>query len=426
MRADWLSSPFPPHTLTRARQSVRALDNDAGACRSLANMRETSEEPIAVPTPIDATPSVVPVGPIASLVVVGENVELHLPAAQARFTIGAAGPPAVDLTLQSPYLSRVHAVLERKGNKLRVVDQRSTNGTFRRGQRDPDFDIAAGEVFELSRHVKLLALDPSMAVLRRKLLWVVGLKDRAAADDAIENIATNAPILLVGPPECEQVPIAVEVHRRSGYSDRGLVVAERVEDEEAREAVLRRGEGSTVYLDLAPLAAPLAPPFVARLFASTRLILSAPSEARAFALLGAYARRLKTIELKAPAERADDIPRLLEALVIEEHTRRVREGSAPAGELLPFAALGEQNLEGLRRHLWPGNFAELRSQVRRLHAALTNGLRIRATARALGLRSHTSLIEALGRIGVSIGRSDDAGMVDGAGEDVPAMPGVES
>jgi len=383
------------------------------------------EEPIAVPTPIDVTPAVIPVGPISSLVVVGENIELHLPAAQVRFTLGAAGPPAVDLTLQSSYLSRVHAVLERKGNKLRVVDQRSTNGTFRRGQRDPDFDIAAGEVFELSRHVKLLALDPSMAILRRKLLWVVGLGNRAAADAAIEHIATNAPILLVGPPECEQVPIAVEIHRRSGYSDRGLVVAERADDEDAREAVLKRGEGSTVYLDLTPLAAPLPAAFVARLFACSRPILSAPSEAHAFALLDTYARQLRPIDLKTPAERPDDIPRLLEALVIEEHTRRVREGTAPAGELLPIAALGEQNLEGLKRHPWSGNFAELRGQVRRLHAALTNGLRIRATARALGLRSHTSLIEALERIGVSLGRSGYG--ADGvAGDDVPAMPGAGS
>lgn len=385
------------------------------------------EEPIAVPTPIDAAPSVVPVGPIASLAVVGENIELHLPAAQARFTIGAAGPPAVDLTLQSTYLSRVHAVLERKGNKLRVVDQRSTNGTFRRGQRDPDFDIVAGEVFELSRHVKLLALDPSMAILRRKLLWVVGLRNRAAADAAIEHIAANAPILLVGPSECEQVPIAVEIHRRSGYSDRGLVVAERADDEDSRAAVLSRGEGSTVYLDLAPLEAPLPLPFVKSLFARSRPILAAPSEAHAVALLDTYARRLQPIDLKTPAERPDDIPRLLEALVIEEHTRWVREGTAPAGELLPFAALGKENLEGLERYPWTGNFGELRSQVRRLHAVLTSGLRVRAAARSLGLRSHASLVEALERIGVSLGRVDDADAAERpAGDGVPAMPGAES
>lgn len=379
------------------------------------------DEPIAVPTPLDAAPPVVPVGPITSLVVVGENIELHLPIAQTRFTLGAAGPPAVDLTLQSTYLSRVHVVLERQGNKLRVLDQRSTNGTYRGGRPDSDFTVAAGEAFNVSRHVTLLPLDPSMVVLRRKLLWAVGLRNHVAADAAIKHIAADTPILLVGPPECEQVPIAVEIHRRSGYSDRGLVVAERIDDKAARDAILKRGEGSTVYLDLTECIEPLPAPFVAGLFRSCRPVIAAPSEAHALALLDTYARRLAPIDLLTPAQRPDDVPRLLEALIIEEHTRRVREGDA-VDALMPISALGEQNLDGLRRHPWE-NFADLRSQVRRLHAALTNGLRIRATARALGLKSHNSLIEALDRIGVSLGRSGAGGVVS-MSDDVPSMPGA--
>jgi hypothetical protein len=74
---------------------------------------------------------------ITRLVVVGENIQLDLPPEQERFTLGAASAPAVDLTLHGEMVSRLHAVLTRKGAKLRVVDQRSTNGTFYQGHRDP-------------------------------------------------------------------------------------------------------------------------------------------------------------------------------------------------------------------------------------------------------------------------------------------------
>jgi DNA-binding NtrC family response regulator len=98
-------------------------------------------------------------------------------------------------------------------------------------------------------------------------------------------------------------------------------------------------------------------------------------------VLDSYAYRLRAIELATPAERPDDIPRLLDALIIEEHAR------AGGGELLPVAALGAANLDALKAHPWPDHFVELRAQAKRLHAVLTNDLRLRASARALGLKS---------------------------------------
>ena len=378
--------------------------------------------PPAASTPFDAkAPPDLPIRMITRLVVVGENIQLDLPPEQERFTLGAAPSPAVDLTLHGEMVSRLHAVLTRKGAKLQVVDQRSTNGTFFRGHRDPDFELSPGEVFEVSRRVKLLALDPGLAILRHRLLWGVGLRNRAAADAAVQVIAANAPLLLLGPRGCEQHALAAEIHRRSAFSDRDFVVAPWTFSSRAeQDLVLARGTRGTVFVDLTRTAPPLPAHFVTGLFADCRPIIAAPSRDRAFDALDTYAHRLQAIELATPAERPEDIPRLLEALVIEEHER------AGGGDLLPFSALGAANLDGLKAHAWPEHFNELRAQAKRLHAALTNGLRLRASARALGLKSPTALAQALERIGVRL-RVVDGEDLPSAAEDaepLPTSPGI--
>lgn len=373
-------------------------------------------------TPFDTeAPADVPTRMITRLVVVGENIELDLPPEQERFTLGAAGAPAVDLTLAGESVSRLHVVLTRKGTKLRVVDQRSTNGTFYRNRRDPDFEVSPGQVFEVSRRLKLLALDPGLAILRNRLLWVVGLRNRAAADAALQAIATDAPLLLVGPPGCEQLAIATEIHRRSPFNDRDLVIAPpRFSSRAEQDQILARGTRSTVYVDLHHATAPIPAHFAASLFADCRPIIAAPTRAHAIDALDTYAHQLQAIELMTPAERPDDIPRLLDALIIEEHAR-----AGGGGDLLPVAALGAANVDGLKAHDWPDHFTELRAQARRLHAVLTNGLRIRASARALGLKSPTALIQALDRIGVRLAAADgdDVPAGDDA-DDLPTPPGA--
>jgi hypothetical protein len=365
-------------------------------------------------TPFDstATPDV-PIRMITRLVVVGENIQLDLPPEQERFTLGAASAPIVDLTLHGEMVSRLHAVLTRTGAKLRVVDQRSTNGTFFQGHRDADFELSPGQVFEVSRRVKLLALDPGLAILRNRLLWVVGLRNRAAADAAIQVIAANAPLLLLGPPGCEQHATAAEIHRRSAFNDREFVIAPTTFASRAeQDQLLARGTRSTVFLDLSRPTAPMPAHFVGHLFADCRPIIAAPTRERAVDVLDSYARRLQEIELATPAERPDDIPRLLDALIVEEHAR------AGGGDLLPLAALGAANLDGLKAHTWPDHFIELRAQAKRLHAVLTNDLRIRASARALGLKSATALVQALDRIGVRLAAAD--------GDDVPTSEDAEA
>lgn len=383
------------------------------------------------PFDVSAPPALPTRGPVTALRVVGRNVQLDLSPAQERFTLGGAARPAVDLVLDGEQVSRLHLVLERKGPKLRVLDQRSTNGTFYKGHRDPDFEVAPGDVFEVTRRIKLIALDPHLLILRQRLLWVLGLRNHAAADAAIEAIAGNVPLLLVGPPGCEQRAIAEEIHRRSPFCDRDFVAAPvRFETRAEQDLTLARGTRSTIFLDLARAVDPLPNHFVSGAFADSRPIVAAPSEERATELLDHYARRLQVIPLAPPAARPEDIPRLLDALIVQEHQGRLREqaeAAPPLGELLSITALGEANLDALKRQPWPGHFADLRRQVPRLHALLTNGLRLRAAARALGLRSVASLIEALDRIGVHVRPSDgdDGPTESGTGDSaLPTPPGA--
>lgn len=374
-----------------------------------------------VVTPFDkSAPPALPPRVVTALRVVGQNVQLDLPAEQDTFTLGAAPRPVVDLTLAGEAVSRVHAQLSRKGAKLRVVDLGSTNGTFYKGHRDPDFDVAPGDVFEVSRRITLLALDPSLAILRHRLLWVLGLRNHAGADAAIQLIAANAPILLLGPPGCEQRAIAEEIHRRSPFHDREFVTAPQSFTSRAeQDTTLARGTRSNVYLDLSRSAERLPNHFVSELFAHCRPIVAAPTTARAAEVLDTFARRLQPIDLATPASRPDDIPRLLDALIAREHAEHNQ-----GGELLPLAALGAANVAALKAQPWPGHFGDLRRQVKRLHALLTNGARARPAARALGLKSVASLIEALARIGVRLKAADDDDTPRSDADEMPIPPGA--
>ena len=186
------------------------------------------EDVVALPssTPADVRAAGPPPrGPIVALRVVGRNVQLDLSTDRDRFALGAAGPPIVDVTVEGELVSRRHALLVRKGPKLQVLDQGSTNGTYYRGYRDPDFEVPAGAAFQVSRHVSLLAFDQPLLTLRHRLLWVLGLRAHGAADQAIQDIATNGPLLLIGPPGCEQLRLAQEIHRRSAFADHAFIVA---------------------------------------------------------------------------------------------------------------------------------------------------------------------------------------------------------
>lgn len=209
--------------------------------------------------------------------------------------------------------------------------------------------------------VPLVALDDSMAALRSRLAWSLGLDAHGAIDDALAMISDRGPLLVVGPD--------------------GL-------DEDALIAAL---DGNVVCIDLdEPRALPA--PQAARVFAprrDSRLVLRSTKLARARSVLDTYADRVHTVTLAPLASRPDEIVRILASLW--------------RGELQTSArvdALGPRALRGLAAYRWPGQIDELRAHAPRLLAYHQRG-GLRAAARALGI-AHQTLGQHLARIGVPV------------------------
>jgi hypothetical protein len=340
---------------------------------------------------------------VTQLRVYGRNARLVLSPAKRAFRLGAASEPEVDLTLDGDGVSRFHALLTRKGPKLRVADHNSTNGTYYRGRRDPDFEVGAGETFQVTQRITLVALDEDLANLRETLQWTLGLHADEAVDTALVAIAEDAPLLLTGLPGCDQRALAEAIHARSPRAARDLVTAPaRFTTRQEEDAKLEHAKRGTLYLDLTGATEPLSYHFVTGLFSGqTRPIVVARDEEHAAQCLDTYARRLTTIRLPPLSARREDIARMLAALINQESTRQPT--PAPA---LPLSALGAENLDAIAACDWIGNIDELRARaVPRLHAVLTNDLSLKRAALALGRKSITGLRQALARFGVDVRRA---------------------
>jgi pSer/pThr/pTyr-binding forkhead associated (FHA) protein len=60
---------------------------------------------------------------------------------------------AVDLRLDDVSVSRRHAVVARRGGRVRILDDRSSNGTWVNGKRVQDAELSDGDVVVLGRVV---------------------------------------------------------------------------------------------------------------------------------------------------------------------------------------------------------------------------------------------------------------------------------
>src|SRR5687767_11222202 len=95
--------------------------------------------------------SLPPADAVVAFNVVGTDLDIPLPAGRQNFTIGSDLKPEVDVSISSRLLaqlrgvpnpeawpeavSKLHVMVQRKGNRLWVVDQTSTNGTFFKDRR---------------------------------------------------------------------------------------------------------------------------------------------------------------------------------------------------------------------------------------------------------------------------------------------------
>lgn len=390
----------PPNTATAAVSvKVVCLEMDP----------EPPLRPLAiVATPVQTDATLLPAAPVTALRACGRNVELHLSTEKASFTFGAGQAPEIDLTLDGDGISRLHAVIQRRGLKLRVLDQRSTNGTYFRGKPDSDFEIGAGDVFVVTKKgIKLIALDEQLRLLRPKLQWAIGLRAHVEVDQALEDVASDAPLLIIGPRHCEQRALANEIHRHSSFRNRDLVASPFIFATPAEyEAKLAHAERGSFYLDLTD-ADPkdedqvLSGRFVSLLFAGkTRPIVVARDEQHAQSLLGAAALGMRTLRLPPLNSRREEVAKLLDALLLQYHQAAIAEAQASA-VLLPLVALGDANVARLKAYAWANDFEDLRRVMLRLYSVLTNRLKMRASARHYGC-SPSAMAEALERLGIDL------------------------
>src|SRR5262249_44935552 len=152
--------------------------------------------------------SLPPADAVTALRIVGSNLpELLLPPEKRIFNLGSDDHPDIDVRVSSKiaksdpsaqeHVSRVHLQIQRKGSRLGIVDQGSTNGPFIKDRRERDGDIAAGESFRVG-NVTLLAMDDHMRALRPTLRWVLGFDAHPYVDKVLEVVTSGDPLLLVG------------------------------------------------------------------------------------------------------------------------------------------------------------------------------------------------------------------------------------
>lgn len=343
-----------------------------------------------------------PADAVTALRVVGIKLpEIPLPPGRWLLNLGSDDHPDIHIRVSSKIalndprapetVSRLHLQIQINGNRLRIVDMDSTNGTFIQDRRERAGEISAGQTFRVG-NVSLLAMDDHMRQLRPTLRWVLGFDAHAYVDKVLEMISDGDPLLLVGPPGCEQKYLAEQIHCTSARRTFGFVPISPPLPERAQVGGLAAASHGTAYLDLGELSR-LPAWFVGHLFGDTyriRPIIASPNVETARLRLGDINMpNLRVINVPPIRERSGDVPGILNSLF-----RR-----PPLESSHDVAELGESRLERLKAFDWPDNFDDLRRNAPKLLAYIESGFNERAAARKLG-KSHSAVSESLRRIGL--------------------------
>jgi len=321
----------------------------------------------------------------------GREVEHPLRAQQPSFTLGTSSHGDVVCRSESAdYISTLHDILERRGQRLRVIDQDSRNGTFFGGQRLRSFDIGPGDVFTAAT-TEFLALDADMAMRRPFVAEILGVSAHAAVDDALIAAVKGGPLLIVGEKGCEPERLAVELHQVSLRRQ-----AERVEVPElpaARDAQRRlidRARRSTLILSAT--GAPIDESFLTLALSPgyhVRVIAVAPSLDVAAQSLGLAAYgSLAQIAIRPMRDRRAEVLDLLDRLLLVEQRASVRTRD-----------LREENRTALTRYRWPENLTEVREAAK--YAAALADRSLRAAVPLAGV-ARSTLSDWVDRLGLDL------------------------
>ena len=297
--------------------------------------------------------------------------------------IGSA--PDNDLALADRTVSRYHVELRPAGDRIRVTDLGSTNGTEIGTTlvQNASVAVAPGTVLRIG-HTDLRVDDAGVLSLEVHAGEPLGgLQGRTPVMLRLMAIVRNVaqaevPVLVVGEYGSGKERVARALHDASPRVDRPFVVVEcggtpgPLLQDELFDAFDRARDGTVLLDDVGVLSAELQTMLAAALergslrrerdgrevATAARLIAATPRDLRADVNAGSFRldlyHRLAVVMIRVPAlrDRADDIP-----LLVENFLREADSQHTLATVFTPDA------LEAMRTYAWPGNVRELRNVV---------------------------------------------------------------
>jgi len=231
-----------------------------------------------------------------------------------------------------------------------------------------------------------------MRLLRPTLRWVLGFEANLYVDEMLEMISTGDPILLVGPPACEQRYLAEQIHCTSARRGYGFAAIASPLPERDDVGGIAPASHGTVFVNLTDLKRVPAW-FVNHLFGDTyrvRPIIASPTRDHARVRLGDLNMpKLRVITIPPIKDRRLDVPAILNSLFRQP----------PLSSTHDVSELGATKVERLKAFDWPDNFEDLRRNAPKILAYIESGFNENAAARKLG-RARQSLSESLRRMGL--------------------------
>lgn len=295
---------------------------------------------------------------VTALRVYDGNREYPLPP-KTTFTLGASR--SCDLALPGSGLSALHCAFVRKGTRLRVIDQHSTNGMYSGERRVETLDLHPGDTFTAAP-VTFIAMSDELRAQRPIIADLVGTRFTPTPDRVLVDAVKSAHhLLLTGETGCDLDRLARAIHAVSLRRSRAIVeIAELPTDRGQQREILRHAARSTLVIDLDELDAPVDPTFGSMAFSPDyhiRVIALAatPTVARKLLALEEM-ERLQPIFIRPLAMRPGDVPDLLDGMLAERQAPFRLDDLAPA------------NRDALCSHDWRDNFIGLRIAADRLTA----------------------------------------------------------
>jgi len=274
-------------------------------------------------------------------------------------TLGASR--SCDVSVPGGGLSALHCAFVRKGTRLRVLDQHSTNGLYHGGRRVDLIDLYPGDLFTAAP-LTFLAMNDEMRVQRHVIADIVGTRYTPTPDRVlVDAVKSSQHILFTGEPGCDLDRLARAIHAVSLRRSRPLVeLAVLPEDRGLQREILRRAARSSLLIDLEATRTPLDPTFCTMAFSPDHhirvlVIAATPSVARRLLSLDEM-ERLQHIWIRPIAMRPGDVPELLDRLLAER--------AAP----FRLTDLTSRNRDALCSHDWRDNWNGLRLAADRLTA----------------------------------------------------------